>query len=199
MEKYNLKAICNHCAQEFITKPRFVLYCSTSCKNPINRQGHVPWNKGLTMSEEQKTKMNMDGLQKGRGHNKGKPNPIARKRFLENNPNRDGRINNRRPKKLISDPFKLYKIECRKATYRTIYKLKKEGKCPKIGKYKTDLQIDHIIPYKQGFELGIDPKIIGSIQNIQFILGSENRKKWDSYQTEDIINRIMENKNNGIW
>jgi hypothetical protein len=62
---------------------------------------------------------------------------------------------------------------------------------PVLGKRKTDWQMDHIIPFKQGFELGIDPAIIGSRKNLRFILGEENRSKWDKFQSEDIVKSII--------
>lgn len=61
---------------------------------------------------------------------------------------------------------------------------------PDTGKYKHSWQIDHIIPHKQGFELGIDPMLLGSRKNLQFIKGEENRKKWDSYQPLEIVSLI---------
>jgi 5-methylcytosine-specific restriction endonuclease McrA len=67
----------------------------------------------------------------------------------------------------------------------------KEGLVPKTGKRKTDLQLDHIIPYKQGFELNISAEIIGGRKNLRFILGEENRKKWDSFQPIDDVNSII--------
>ena len=48
-----------------------------------------------------------------------------------------------------------------------------------------------IIPFKQGYDLGIDPKIIGSRNNLQWLLGEDNRKKWDSYQPNNIIKTIL--------
>ena len=65
---------------------------------------------------------------------------------------------------------------------------------PKFGKYKDSWQVDHIIPHKQGFELGIDPSILGGKNNIQFIKGEENRKKWDSYQPSDVVDYIIGGK-----
>lgn len=81
-----------------MTAPRMIDYCSQPCKNPRNRPGHASWNKGLKMTEEYKqTKMNMAGLSKGHGWNKGLPNEIARQRMLgENNPNWRGGVNARR-------------------------------------------------------------------------------------------------------
>jgi hypothetical protein len=188
--KYGIKNTCEFCNEEFKTKPRFLKYCSTKCKNPLNRGEYEAWNKGLKLTEEQKSKQNMDGLKKGRGWNKGKPNEVARQRFLENNPNKDGKVNNSRVKKAKPEGLKLYRKLVRYFTYRTIKELKIEGKVPKLGKYKTDFQIDHIIPYKQGYELGILPIIMGGRENIQFILGSNNREKWDKYQDNDIVNKI---------
>lgn len=52
----------------------------------------------MTMTEEyKKTKMNMSGLSKGHGWNKGQPNETARQRMLgDTNPNRGGAVNQRR-------------------------------------------------------------------------------------------------------
>jgi hypothetical protein len=188
--KYGIIKTCEFCGNSFITKPRYVLFCSTACKNPINRPGNKAWNKGIKLTEEQKVNQNTEGLKKGWGWNKGQTNEVARQRFLTNNPNKDGRLNNLRPKKNKPEGLLLYKALVRYATYRTIYSLKKDNLVPKLGKYKTDFQIDHIIPYKQGFELGILPYVLGSKENIQFILGSENRKKWDTYQDMETVNKI---------
>lgn len=170
-----------------------VQYCSQGCKNPQNRPGHTPWNKGMTMSEEyKKTKMNMEGLNKGHGWNKGIPNELARQRFLENNPNKNGRVNNTRPKNYIDDDFAAYKRQCKQATYRSVYAMRKDGLVPaNTGKHKHQYQLDHIIPFRQGFELKIDPKVIGSRQNLRYILGEENRSKWDSFQSEDVVKSVL--------
>jgi hypothetical protein len=191
--KYGIQSTCKHCNETFITRLKFVDYCSTSCKNPINRSGHVPWNVGLKMTEEYKTtKMNIKGLAKGWGWNKGQPNEIARKRFLENNPNKDGKVNNARPKKYVDDEFSAYKRLCRKATYRSVYQMKKEGMVPlNTGKRKNQYQLDHIIPFRQGFELGIDPSIMGGRQNLRYILGEENRSKWDRFQSDDVLKSVL--------
>lgn len=190
--KYGIKKHCLHCGTEFITKPRLVDYCSQPCKNPNNRPGHTPWNKGKTLTEEQKAKQNREGLKKGWGWNKGLPNEIARKRFLENNPNKDGRVNNLRPKNYIDDEFSAYKRECRKVTYRSVYQMKKEGIVPaNTGKSKNQYQLDHIIPFKQGYELGLDPQVIGGRQNLRYILGEENRSKWDRFQPEDVVKLVI--------
>jgi hypothetical protein len=148
------------------------------------------------MTEEFKaTKMNLSGLSKGWGWNKGLPNEGARKRFFENNPNKDGRANNMRPKNYVDDDFSAYKRQCRKATYRSVYAMRKEGLIPSnTGKYKNQYQLDHIIPYRQGFELGIDPEIIGGRQNLRYILGEENRTKWDCFQTEDVLKLVLGEK-----
>jgi hypothetical protein len=190
--KYGLKKICAHCSCEFLTRPRFIDYCSQKCKNPLNRGELAPWNKGITLNEEQKLKMNTSGLSKGWGWNKGKPNLQQSIRWSENNPNKDGRINNMRPKNYIDDEFTAYKRECKKATYRSLYAMKKEGIIPaNTGKRKNQYQLDHIIPYQQGFELGIDPKIIGGRKNLQWLLGEENRRKWNHFQPESIIKNIL--------
>jgi hypothetical protein len=189
--KYGLSKMCLFCKSSFITKPRFLDYCSQKCKNPLNRGEYIPWNKGIKLTAEQKEKQNTSGLKKGWGWNKGIPNERQRELWLINNPNKDGKLNNLRPKNYIDDEFTAYKRECRKATYRTVYAMKKEGVAKITGKHKTDYQLDHIIPYKQGFELGIDPTIIGSRKNLRYILGKENRSKWDTFQSEDIIKSII--------
>ena len=196
--KYGVVAACSFCGNKFLTKPRFLEFCSTACKNPINRPGHAAWNKGIKLSIEQKAKLNTDGLKKGHGWNKGKTNEIQRQRWIENNPNADGKLNNLRPKKSINNPYKIYKAEVRKVTYRTIKELKKAGHfIPKFGKYKTDLQVDHIVSIKQGFDLGISPTLLGSKKNIQFLKGKDNRSKWHTNQPMSIV-RILIGELNGI-
>ena len=189
--KYGLIKNCLYCSSEFITKPRFNNYCSIKCKNPLNRGEYGPWNKGIKLTEEQKAKQNTEGLKKGWGYWKGKKNEKQRQKWLTDNPNKDGKVNNLRPKNYIDTEFTAYKRDCRKATYRTIYQMRKEGLVPVTGKRKTDLQLDHIIPYKQGFELNISSEIIGSRKNLRFILGEENRKKWDSFQPDDVVQSII--------
>lgn len=188
--KYGIIKSCSFCKSDFETKPRFTTYCSTPCKNPLNRPGHPVWNAGLKLSTEQKSKQNISGLSVGRGWNKGKSNEDARQRFLDNNPNKDGRLNNLRPRNYIDTEFTAYIRECKKVTYRSVYAMKKEGIVPKTGKKKTDMQLDHIIPYKQGFELKIPSAIIGGRKNLRYILGKDNREKWDKYQNMDIIRSI---------
>jgi endogenous inhibitor of DNA gyrase (YacG/DUF329 family) len=190
--KYNLIKHCSYCGNKFETRPRFLDYCSQKCKNPLNRGEYEPWNKGIKLTEEQKAKQNREGLKKGWGWNKGMPNEIARQRFLKNNPNKDGRVNNTRPKNYVDDEFTSYKREVRKATYRSWYAMKQEGVIPSnTGKRKDQYQLDHIIPYRQGFELGIDPQIIGGRKNLRWILGEENRQKWDRFQPEEVIKNIL--------
>jgi len=189
--KYGIIKKCLHCENEFETKLRFLDYCSQKCKNPLNRGEYDPWNKGVKLTEEQKAKQNTSGLTKGWGWNKGIPNEVQKQKWTgKGNPNWNGKVNNQRPKNYVDDEFTAYKRECRKATYRSWYVMKKEGLVPETGKRKTDLQMDHIIPFKQGFELGIDPKIIGGRKNLRFILGEENRSKWDSFQPNDVVKLI---------
>ena len=202
-DKYNMKygilKYCLHCNKQFETKPRFVDYCSTPCKNPINRPGCDAWNKGITLTEDQKSKQNTAGLQKGHGWNKGKPNEVARQRMLTNNPNKDGKANNKRPKKTPDTALSIYKSNVRKATYRTIKEIRLSGEfVPQFGKHKTDLQIDHIVPYKQGFDLGIPAEILGGKRNIQFLKGADNRAKWDAYQPMHVI-RFIKGGINGLF
>jgi len=190
--KYGIIKKCLYCGNDFETKPRFLDYCSQKCKNPLNRGEYDPWNKGVKLTEEQKAKQNTSGLTKGWGWNKGIPNQLQSEKWTgKGNPNWDGKINNQRPKNYVDDEFTAYKRECKKATYRSWYAMKKEGMVPKLGKRKTDWQMDHIIPYEQGFQLGIDPKIIGGRKNLRFILGEENRSKWDSFQPDDVVKSII--------
>jgi hypothetical protein len=189
--KYGIIKSCLYCSSEFVTKKRFLEYCSVKCKNPLNRGEYDPWNKGIKLSEEQKAKQNIEGFKKGQEYWKGKSNERQRQKWLTDNPNKDGKSNNLRPKNYIDTDFEAYKRKCRKVTYRTIYAMTKEGLVPKTGKRKTDLQLDHIIPYKQGFELNISAEIIGGRKNLRFILGEENRKKWDSFQPIDVVNSII--------
>jgi len=192
--KYGLLMCCLYCGSEFVTKPRFLEYCSTPCKNPINRKGNIPWNKGAKLTEVQKATQNTDGLKRGHGWNKGLSNLSQKEKWTgKSNPNWEGKLNNRRPKKQIDDELAKYKRECKKATYRTLYRLRKENLVPVTGKKKTDIQIDHIIPFKQGYELKISPAVIGHRCNLQFIIGEENRKKWDKFQSDEVVNKILEN------
>jgi hypothetical protein len=192
MEKYGFIKACLFCGSEFKTRPRFVGYCSQKCKNPLNRGEYDPWNKGKKLTEEQKAKQNTEGLKKGWGWNKGLPNEAQSIRWKENNPNKDGRINNMRPKNYIDNEFTAYKRLAKKATYRSWYDMKQEGLIPdNIGKRKDQYQLDHIIPFRQGYELGIDPSIIGSRQNLRYILGEENRSKWDCFQSDDVLKSVL--------
>lgn len=190
--KYGILKNCQYCKTEFETRPRFLEFCSAKCKNPLNRGEYEPWNKGIKLTEEQKAKQNRDGLAKGWGWNKGVPNKKQKEKWTTNNPNKDGRINNKRPKNYVDDEFTAYKRECRKATYRSWYAMKKEGAVPvNTGKRPDQYQLDHIIPFKQGFELGIPPAVIGSRKNLRYILGKENRKKWDCFQEESVVQYII--------
>ena len=192
MKKYGIIKACQYCGNNFETRPRFVDYCSQKCKNPLNRGEYDPWNKGKKLTEEQKAKQNTEGLKKGWGWNKGIPNEAQSIRWRENNPNKNGRINNMRPKNYIDNEFTAYKREVRKATYRSWYAMKQAGLIPtNTGKRKDQYQLDHIIPYRQGFELGIDPQILGSKENLRWILGEKNRQKWDRFQTEEVIKNIL--------
>lgn len=192
MEKYGIVKTCLFCGSNFESRPRFLDYCSQKCKNPLNRGEYEPWNKGLKLTEEQKSKQNTEGLKKGWGWNKGLPNKRQRDKWLKDNPNKDGRVNNMRPKNYVDNEFTAYKRECRKATYRSWYAMKTGGDIPtNTGKRKDQYQLDHIIPFRQGFELGIDPKIIGGHKNLRWILGEENRTKWDRFQPEEIVNSIV--------
>jgi endogenous inhibitor of DNA gyrase (YacG/DUF329 family) len=197
--KYGIIKSCQYCGGKFETKPRFLEFCSTKCKNPLNRGEYEPWNKGIKFTEEQKAKLNTEGLKKGHGWNKGLSNTLQSTKWTgSNNPNWEGKLNNLRPKKEVNDEFLAYKNECRKATHRSRYAMKREGLIPNnTGKRKDQFQLDHIIPFKQGYELGIDPKIIGGMSNLQWILGEENRTKWDRFQSEEIINKVL-GENNGI-
>ena len=189
-------AICGYCTKTFEPRPRYRNFCSQACKNPINRKGNVPWNKGLTKDDPrvEKNTINSEiGLSLGRGWNKGKPNPEQSLRMKLNNPNKGGRVNLRRRKTPKPEGFDLYRRWVKHYTYRTLYKLNKQGLKPKTGKRKTDLQVDHILPFQQGFYFGIPPYVMGSEANIRFILGEENRKKWHKDQTPCVYETIIQN------
>lgn len=193
MSKYGIKKDCKHCGTEFETKPRYLEFCTTACKSPINRPGNTPWNKG---KKGKQRNHNTDGLATGRAYWKGKKNPSMSERMKgENNPNWEGKVNNTRPKADIDDEFLAYKRLCRLATYKSVKTMRGEGIVPKTGKKKTDLQLDHIIPYGQGYALGLPPEIIGSRANLQYILGSDNRKKWDTFQPNETVIQIQEDYN----
>ena len=55
----------------------------------------------------------------------------------------------------------------------TLPNIEKRGKSGIEGAY----QLDHIISIKEGFDKGIEPEIIGSIDNLQMISWRENRNK----------------------
>jgi len=189
--KYGVVKKCLYCKEEFITRPRFNLYCSQPCKNPNNRPGNTPWNKGIKLTEEQKAKQNISGLSKGWGWNKGVPNNRQKEKWLTDNPNKDGKLNNLRPKDPNVPAYRKYLGKVRGATYRTIKEMKANNEwVPKLGKRNDDWQIDHIVPCKQGFELGIDPALLGRKDNIQFIKGKENRSKWHIFQPLDVVKYI---------
>ena len=90
----------------------------------------------------------------------------------------------------------MYRRLVRQATYRTLKEMKQLGEwVPTVGKYKHSWQTDHIVPHQQGWELGILPHLLGSRNNIQFIKGEENRKKWDTYQPLDVVRSIIGDTN----
>lgn len=164
----------------------------------MNRGELNPWNKGKKLTLDQKAKQNIAGLKKGQGWNKGIPNNAQSLRWKQNNPNANGRLNNLRPKKTVTDEFQKYKSEVRKATYRSIKELKQKGHfIPKFGKYKNNLQIDHIVSIKQGFELGISSSLLGSLKNIQFLTAEDNRAKWHYYQPKSVV-RILQGSLYGL-
>ena len=191
--KYGNFKQCLFCKSEFETRPRFLDYCSQKCKNPLNRGEYEPWNKGIKLTEEQKAKQNTEGLKKGWGWNKGLSSETQSLKWkVENNPNWEGKTNNLRLKNPQTDLLKLYRSKVRYATYRTLKKMKQAGEqIPTCGKHPTDLQLDHIISIMQGFKLGIDPILLGQRNNIQFITGEENRRKWHFDQPMEVVQSII--------
>ena len=196
--KYGIIKECKHCSTEFETRPRYVDYCSTPCKNPNNRPGNVPWNKGR---KGRQRNHNTSGLSKGHGWNKGVPNPELSERMLgENNPNWNGKVNRERYKDHVPNTeYQQYKREVYKYTYRTINNvLAPQGLVPdNVGKYSDDMQCDHIIPIKQGYAENISAELLGQAPNLQYITGEDNRKKWDDFQTPENRDRILKECANG--
>ena len=201
--KYGIQKECKHCGTEFETRPRYVDYCSTPCKNPKNCPGNIPWNKGR---KGRQRNHNTEGLKKGWGWNKGIPlkehNPVVYEKMLgENNPNWNGKVNRERYKDHVpnSDYIK-YKREVHKYTGRTITNiLEPQGLVPdNVGRHSDQYQCDHIIPIKQGFEEGICPELLSQPANLQYLLGEDNRRKWDEYQPFEVKNNILEKCKNGL-
>jgi len=117
----------------------------------------------------------------------------------DKNPNWEGKMNNERPATPPDDEFIQYKNACKKATYRSVYAMRREGLVPEnTGKRPEDLQLDHIIPFRQGYEAGIPPEVIGGRCNLQYITGYENRHKWDIYADEQTMINILKEHENGI-
>ena len=199
--------ICEFCKNEFEPKPRFKRFCSTSCKNPINRKGNIPWNKGLTKEDPRVLKniTSENRVIKCAGWNKGNKSERAKKvaeqsskRMKAHNPNHNGVCNLKRTNKASPTGWKMYVRQVRKFTMRTKRVIEKQSQV-KFGKKRNDFQLDHIIPLKQGFKENIPPYIIGSKYNIQVLIQEDNRKKWDNPQHNEIIEMIistfMENTN----
>ena len=153
-----------------------------------------PWNKGLKKGMPgAQTNYNTEGLKKGRGWNKGIPNPEAAERMRANNPNHDGRVNKQRAEyRPKDDPYQIYRDEVTKFTRRSerLMEIPEER-----GKYNGCLQLDHIIPYKQGYKLGISPEIMGSVHNLQWITQEENREKWDEWASKEVVDGILRQSN----
>lgn len=192
-------AICGFCNKEFEQKPRFKNFCSTACKNPINRPGHVPWNKGLTIDDPRVLKNVTSKNRKPPpcGWNKGNTTSAAKQAALKTaermrikNPNHNGVCNLKRSKKQQPIGWQLYVREVRKFTMRTKRIILKATNIT-FGKKCEDWQMDHIIPLKQGYALNIPPFIIGHNYNIQILKQKENRKKWDEFQTDEMIDSII--------
>ncbi len=201
-KKYGVTKECPHCKEEFVTKPKRVNYCSQACSNPQNRgEGVPPWNKGQKMPASWLAKNDTTGLAKGRGW-------LAKPEYKEKaervkkmhsermkgsgNPNWEGKTNNLRPKAPRDCEWDKYKREVKKATYRSVYQMKKEGLVPEgVGRHKGMLQLDHIVSKKQGYTLKIDPLLIGHRNNLQFISQHENRYKWDRFQPEEVVNELL--------
>lgn len=197
--KYGKEEVCNFCGSTFITRPRFLKFCSQSCKNPNNRPGNIPWNKGR---KGRQPNHNTSGLNKGHGWNKGIANPELSKRMTgENNPNWNGKVNRVRYKDHVPNSDYLeYKRKVNKYTGRTVTNiLEPHGLVPdNVGRHSDQYQCDHIIPIKQGFEEGICPELLSQPANLQYLLGEDNRRKWDEYQPCDVKNNILEKCKNGL-
>ena len=111
--KYGLIKNCLYCKNEFTTRPRFNLYCSQPCKNPHNRVGHTPWNKGKTnvYTEETLEKMRNkifteESRQKMSNSQRGKKQSEETKK--KNSEANKGRIMSEETKKKMSESRKEY-------------------------------------------------------------------------------------------
>jgi hypothetical protein len=150
----------------------------------------VPWNVGIPMKKESK--------EKSREKKIGKPiHSEEYKKWLREN----SLTNLKGEKSLViqkilekenisySDYVKNYCnfIEYEKKVYLITYQQpinslknseKLRGRCGVENAY----QLDHIISIKEGYEKKIEPEIIGSIENLQFIPWQENIKKSINYK-----------------
>lgn len=190
---------CEFCGKEFEPRRWFRKYCSVACKNPSNRRGHIPWNKGLTKEDPRVLKniTSQNRIPPPAGWNTGNKTKAAKIasaaasiRMRERNPNHNGICNLKRTNKPQPKGWKLYVKEVRKFTMRTKRIIQKKSNI-KFGKKSNDWQLDHIIPLKQGYELNIPPYIIGNKYNVQILKQKENRKKWDEFQSKEMINEII--------
>lgn len=192
-------AICKFCGNEFEERRWFRKYCSIACKNPNNRKGNVPWNKGLTKEDPRvlKSVTSPNRVPPPHGWNKGNKTEAAKKasaaaseRMRKNNPNHNGVANLKRKNAIRPTGWKLYIRQVRKFTMRTKRIILKSSNIT-FGKKQNDWQMDHIIPLKQGFELNIPPYIMGHNFNIQILKQKENRTKWATFQDDEMIENII--------
>lgn len=158
----------------------------------------VPWNKGLKKGMPgAQTNYNTEGFKLGWTRVQSEEERKATsERMRKNNPNHGGKVNKLRSKYRVKNKaFDTYRYECVKYTRRT----ERSISIPEErGKYKECLQLDHIIPFKQGFELGIDPQVMGSEHNIQWITQEENRQKWDKWVPQETVDGILRSCNRSL-
>ena len=65
-----MKLTCAYCNQEFVAAERRK-FCCHRCFTNSRKGVYVPWNKGKSYTDEEKSHLDMAGLEHGHGWNKG--------------------------------------------------------------------------------------------------------------------------------
>jgi hypothetical protein len=161
----------------------------TKCSKCQNKN-QIPWNVGIPMSEESKSKSRNSKIGKSVHTNEYKEwlkqnspfngvgeNSIVIKTIMKNeNITYDEYItkyNN------FIEYERIVNYYTKKQSINNLKNSdKKRGRCGDDGAY----QLDHIISIKEGFDKKINPQIIGGIDNLQFIPWKENLLKSKKYK-----------------